>query len=539
MRLKNSVRMAIEMIIAMDEEVKRGHLTLAEAQEKVKVHLIGAKQSDGKRPINKNIDLGEHGYMMVYDKKGTFLAHPNLEQKNFWEEKDKKTGNLFVQETIQKAANGGGFVYYYWNLPNDPNEFAPKVIYGQEDGRWGWTVVAGSYLDDYVGAATRNLYLLIGFVAAAMVVGAVIVMWLSRQISLPIEKVVLEMEEVASGRLNRPPMGARTNDEVGSLIRHFNHMVENLRAIIRQVEQTTTGVTDTSIRLTQQSGTVDNVAARIHRSVKETGADIDAQLKSLEETSHSMEEVAAGIQHIAQTSSEVSSSSVETEKELKRGFGLLKETEKQMQTINESTSRSATVVKQLGMRSNEIGKIVEVITEIASQTNLLALNAAIEAARAGGSGRGFAVVADEVRVLAEQSKNAAGQISKLITSIQGDTQDAIEAMSSVSCEVDSGMRAIEETGHVFETILDSVHQTTNRIQDFLSTSEQIAAGAEEVSAAVSEVQQIARNSAERSRTMTSITEEELTNIRQMITSSTQLLAQAASELDHTIQTFKL
>ena len=82
----------------------------------------------------------------------------------------------------------------------------------------------------------------------------------------------------------------------------------------------------------------------------------------------------------------------------------------------------------LGDRSQEVGQIVDTISGIAGQTNLLALNAAIEAARAGEQGRGFAVVAEEVRKLAEQSQEAAKHIADLISHIQADTEDAVQAM---------------------------------------------------------------------------------------------------------------
>src|SRR4029077_5644320 len=98
-----------------------------------------------------------------------------------------------------------------------------------------------------------------------------------------------------------------------------------------------------------------------------------------------------------------------------------------MRTISETMENTTRVITSLGKRSQEIGKILEVIEEIADQTNLLALNAAIEAARAGDAGRGFAVVADEVRKLAERSVEAAKEIGEVVRQVQNDTGDAVDA----------------------------------------------------------------------------------------------------------------
>lgn len=100
-----------------------------------------------------------------------------------------------------------------------------------------------------------------------------------------------------------------------------------------------------------------------------------------------------------------------------------------MQTIEDKTNATASVIGELEGRSKQIGQIVEVISNIAAQTNLLALNAAIEAARAGEAGRGFAVVAEEVRKLAEQSQEAAKQITELINDVQTHTNSAVTFMN--------------------------------------------------------------------------------------------------------------
>ncbi|MCK9525769.1 MAG: methyl-accepting chemotaxis protein [Limnochordia bacterium] len=148
-------------------------------------------------------------------------------------------------------------------------------------------------------------------------------------------------------------------------------------------------------------------------------------------------------------------------------------------------------VDDLADQSKQIGAIVDLITEISDQTNLLALNAAIEAARAGDSGRGFAVVADEVRRLAEQSRQASGDIAELIRQILRGTNETIERMAKADGSVEKVDQQIDLTGNMFVAVSKVFQDVAGQVVTIARAAEDVGAGSEEIAAATEEQSAIA------------------------------------------------
>jgi methyl-accepting chemotaxis protein len=147
-----------------------------------------------------------------------------------------------------------------------------------------------------------------------------------------------------------------------------------------------------------------------------------------------------------------------------KGMAIVRNASAEMEQIAASVTESARVVCALGERSRAISGIVQTIREIADQTNLLALNAAIEAARAGDQGRGFAVVADEVRKLAERTSQATGEISQMITAIQGETQTAIASIEAGSGQARRGAELARQAAESLERINSGARETMEKVE---------------------------------------------------------------------------
>jgi len=198
---------------------------------------------------------------------------------------------------------------------------------------------------------------------------------------------------------------------------------------------------------------------------------VQSQGRSSESLLSSMGEVDAGIREILATTGKVASESQKTRTEGEAGRKTLEDLLSQVREAGEAMQTLVEVVNGLNARSQEVGKVVEVIDDIASQTNLLALNAAIEAARAGEQGRGFAVVADEVRKLAERTIRATKEIGTTIRETQGETTRTVTLIHGTLGKVEESQRKAEGVGKVFASIVDHATVLSETLKDIVGVTE--------------------------------------------------------------------
>ena len=209
-----------------------------------------------------------------------------------------------------------------------------------------------------------------------------------------------------------------------------------------------------------------------------------------------------------------------------------------MKNIEVQVMSSSKVIGELGKRSDEIGQIVETISGIAGQTNLLALNAAIEAARAGEHGRGFAVVAEEVRKLAEQSSEAAGNISALIDTIQKDTASAVESIEQGNKCVEEGTNSVAETGKSFVGIEEQAAKLTENVEKSLMDIGAVFMSNQEIFTSIQKVREIANRSSDNANSVSAATQEQTASMHE-IDDASKTLSDLANELQGEVDRFKL
>lgn len=534
--LRNSVEMTIAMIEQFNQEVEAGNLSLDEAQEKVKVAILGEMDSEGKRPINKNIKLGENGYIFVVDQKGNSIAHPNIEGNNVWDEQDDN-GVKYMQEIIAKGNEGGGFASYSWPLPNS-DQLEEKGVYAETDPYWGWVIGASTYLADFNKPAESILKLTVIVIGVAIIIGIFVIWQYANSMAKPINRVVQAMERFAEGDLTQESMSIRSKDEIGKLANAMNQMQAKLKDMIHNIAQASDLINTSSKELSQSANEVNMGAEQVAITMNELASGAEGQAHHSNELTSLMERFTADLRETNQHGEHIHQSSVEVLGLTNEGSQLMTSSNSQMSKIDGIVQNAVEKVKKLDAQAQEISKLVVVIKDIADQTNLLALNAAIEAARAGEHGKGFAVVADEVRKLAEQVAFSVNDITSIVTNIQQDFDVVTSSLEDGYQEVKEGTNQIKATSETFTTISNSINDVVDSVQLISSNLSKVTEDGQKMNSAIQEIAAVAEESAAGVEQTTATTEQTSSSMDVMAGKSAQL-STLALELKTLIAQFKL
>jgi twitching motility protein PilJ len=309
-------------------------------------------------------------------------------------------------------------------------------------------------------------------------------------------RLMNELGDLADGDLT--VTATVSEDITGAIADSINYTIEELRVLVGRIN-------DAAGRVTLATEIAQQTSAELLAAAEKQSEEIQDAGRSALDMAKSMSAVSSNANQSAQVARQSLAAA-------EKGAVAVQDSIKGMNEIRGQIQETSKRIKRLGESSQEIGEIVELISDITEQTNVLALNAAIQAASAGDAGRGFTVVAEEVQRLAERSAEATKQIAAIVKTIQTDTQDAVSAMEQSTQGVvegaklsDAAGQALAEIGDVSRSLaglIENISTDTqqqaqsatgvaNKMQEILRVTEQATAGTQRTAEAVGELASLA------------------------------------------------
>jgi len=381
------------------------------------------------------------------------------------------------------------------------------------------------------------LWLSIGFIVSAIVVGGLIALITGKRMASPIVQLVHHMKRLAEGDLTTPVATTR-KDEIGQLTASFEDMRQKLSAVVHSLRINSTRMEETSSTLLQASSELSAGSNQITTTIA-------AEVQASEQRSMHLEKVAQMVQTVSEAISEVDQNvsqfaelSQQAQDLSQQGNEQVLEITRQMDAIQRYEEETIAKLQKLDQRSKDVTNVINIIRDIASQINLLSLNASIEAARAGENGKGFAVVAQEIQKLAKQTNDSVSHIIDSMEEMTLETEEVLKANAQSAREIEKGVVLIGENGKLFERIYESVQELAKGMARIVTSTEQISRSANSTLSSVQEITAISEETVATTEEISASTQQQFASIQQLEHMSRRINS-ISHELDELIKSFNV
>lgn len=402
--------------------------------------------------------------------------------------------------------------------------------------------------DDEIGSLVKN------FKESFRSLGSILqrIKGLSDRIMRVTENVEKESKNVIRGAEIETEAINNISLSVSELNSTATEIADNTETLAASIEETSASMDE----MASSIGSINENIHELHTAVESTSASIEQLSATIKQVATNAEDLASASEETLSAISEITSTIKEVEMSAKEsarlsekvnsdaatlGMTSIEKTIEGMNRIKASVERTADLIRRLGGRSDEIGKILTVIDEVTDQTTLLALNAAILAAQAGEHGKGFSVVADEIKDLAERTAFSTQEISALIQTVQGEVKSAVEAMQEGLSSVDEGFRLAHEAGDALRKILESSRKSSEMAMSIERSTAEQSRAARLVTEAMERVknmtEQIAKATAEQSKGILLIMKatEKIRDVSLQLTKATEEQAISSKQISQAME----
>jgi len=374
---------------------------------------------------------------------------------------------------------------------------------------------------------------------AAILVGMALISTIVRLFMRPVRPLLKLVHAASQGDLSASDMPySRRKDELALLGNHVKDMMANLSSLVQQIAIASREVSSASETLLAGAQSSSQSTEAVSGMMGRLATQSEQQMQGTQESSLAMNEMAVGIQRVAESAGQATDLSESAHERTEEGNTRMQLNLLQISDALSTVQQAVSALHSLKQLSEEIGDITVLISTVTKQTNLLALNASIEAVRAGEHGKGFIVVSGEIRKLADQSKQATERIADLVERVQSETEAAVVAIDRGLAEVEAMQTVVEQTDGTFKALSATVQHVVDQMAEVSAVSEQMSASSEEVLAGIVEMADLTRMTTELTQAVATASELQLTTIAE-VSRTAAGLSTMSTELQQAVARFKV
>lgn len=376
--------------------------------------------------------------------------------------------------------------------------------------------------------------------AVAMTTGLVLGWLFSKGFSRNIGRINSSVEAIREGDLTSEIVvrKQRFPDETTAMAASINLMTDNLRQLVSQIRIASGQVSDSVRTISSSALEMNATTEEMAKAMEQISHGAETQAEMAGRSSTLIHELAVSVELVAKRARESAQSARDTSTTAQQGTDLARQTMEMMKDFLDTNEYTGQQFAELNGKLQQVGKVADIIVEIARQTNMLALNAAIEAVRAGEYGKGFAVVSEEVRKLADGTSKAAAEIIDLVALIKDDSQRVRETFATSSRQINEGKKKISSTVNAFQSIVQTVMDSERKANSIADLSSMQTDSTHKVVSTIDEIAKVAEDNAAATEQVSAATEEQSAAMQEMAAASRELSLLARQLLD-IVEKFKV